>query len=144
MVIVINLIPNGTVTSETTKRHRAYAMQAITLVNFAENYDETVNLSSKTNETGLMRLSKTSYSYEECASIANKINPNIYAPLPNSTSFTASGLTSSPIMNIDENAHKPITIYNTILIDFVLLKAVNVRIIIVAIRQSVNKIQPNL
>ena len=58
MVIVINLIPNGTVTSETTKRHRAYAMQAITLVNFAENYDETVNLSSKANETGLMRLSK--------------------------------------------------------------------------------------
>ncbi len=74
MVIVINLIPNGTVTSETTKRHRAYAMQAITLVNFAENYDETVNLSSQANETGLMRLSKTSYSYEECASIANKIN----------------------------------------------------------------------
>lgn len=74
MVIVINLIPNGSVTSGQTKRHRAYAMQAITLVNFAENYDDTVNLSSNTNKTGLMKLSKTSYSYEECESIANKIN----------------------------------------------------------------------
>lgn len=74
MVIVINLIPSGSVVENGTKRHKAYAMQAITLVNFAENYDDTVKLSTTKNTTTLMKLAKASYSYSEYESIASIIN----------------------------------------------------------------------
>jgi hypothetical protein len=74
------------------------------------------------------------------------IKPKAYAIFPKYTSLFPSRLTWSPITNIEENAQSAITIYNTILIDFVLVNDVNVRIIdiTVAIRQIMNKSHPNV
>ena len=75
IIIVINFIPNGP-SGPTSKnnRHKVYAMQAVSLANFGEFYDESVLLSSNNLSSGLIKLSQISKNIDEYERIANKIN----------------------------------------------------------------------